>query len=365
MSDTRRHAALVLSGSIGQGHDSVARACAAALAGADEQVDVLDCLALLGERDGGLGRAVFRRLFAVDPLYDAFHFSVLRGGGRTPAVMDALSARRLVPALEREIERRQAPLALAVFATGVGALGRLRARRPALRSAVLCTDAGAHRLWVHPGIDRYLVCSAMAAGTVRQYQPDADVRQIAPPVRAAFFDAPPAPVARAELGLASDAPAVLLLGGAWGSAPLAEVADGLCAEGFSVLAVAGRNTALRERLARVGERRPSLRALGYRSDMERLVAASDVVVTTPGQACHEARVVGRPLVLLDAVPGHGRENVLLELSRGGALASPARPDAVVAAVRAACAGAAGELMAWPVKSADQWAQELRAALDLE
>jgi processive 1,2-diacylglycerol beta-glucosyltransferase len=236
-------------------------------------------------------------------------------------------------------------------------------RRPGVRTVVLCTDAGAHRLWVHPAIDRYLVCSEMAAGTVRQYLARADVRVIAPPVRPEFFDAPPAPVAREELQLSERRPAVLLLGGAWGTAPLEGVAGGLVDSGFSVVAVAGRNEALRRRLERVARAKGGgLLAFGYREDMPRLVAACDVVVTSPGQACHEARVVGRPLVVLDTVPGHGRENVLLELARGGALASPGRTDAVVAATRAALDGAAGRLADWPVKSAEQWGDEFRAAV---
>ncbi|MGH8987736.1 MAG: hypothetical protein ACRDXC_03945 [Acidimicrobiales bacterium] len=49
------------------------------------------------------------------------------------------------------------------------------------------------------------------------------------------------------------------------------------------------------------------------------MAASDLVVTTPGAStCSEARVVGRPLMLLDVMPGHGRDNVQHELELGEA-----------------------------------------------
>jgi UDP-N-acetylglucosamine:LPS N-acetylglucosamine transferase len=354
--------AVVLSGSIGQGHDSVARACAAALA--DERaVEILDCMALLGGAGDRAGQAIFRRLLARPALYDALHFSALRAGGRLAEAMDELSARRLVPPLARTLRERQAELAIAVFATGVGALGRLRATHRSLRAVALCTDATAHRLWVHPAIDRYLVCSQMAAGTVRQHHPGAEIALITPPVRPEFFDAPPRPLAREALGCAPDVATVLLLGGAWGTAPLDTVAAALARAGFGVIAVAGTNAALRARLDALARRAPApVRALGYCDDMARLYAACDVVVTSPGQACHEARVTRRPLVVLDTIPGHGRENVLLELERGGALAAPGRADAVVAAVGAALAGAAGPLPAWPVTGPEQWAAQLREAL---
>jgi processive 1,2-diacylglycerol beta-glucosyltransferase len=48
------------------------------------------------------------------------------------------------------------------------------------------------------------------------------------------------------------------------------------------------------------------------------------VITSSGDTCSEARVIGRHLLLLDVVPGHGRENLQQELALGGAdIASPA------------------------------------------
>ncbi|MGH9045267.1 MAG: hypothetical protein ACRDVP_10635 [Acidimicrobiales bacterium] len=69
-----------------------------------------------------------------------------------------------------------------------------------------------------------------------------------------------------------------------------------------------------------------------------LMAAADVVVTSPGQACHEARAAGRPLVIMDTVPGHGRENVLAELSKGGALVTTLAPEQIEEAVLVALEG---------------------------
>jgi hypothetical protein len=48
------------------------------------------------------------------------------------------------------------------------------------------------------------------------------------------------------------------------------------------------------------------------------MAASDLVVTSSGDTCSEARVIGRDLLLLDVVPGHGRDNLQQELDRGRA-----------------------------------------------
>ena len=378
---TSDKAGLVLSGSIGKGHDSVAEACSAALASAGYKAPVLDCMKLLGGAGDRAGSAVFRRMLSIPPLYDAFHFSQLRAGGALAVRMEEMAAMRLVPRFRREIAQSGARLLVSVFATGAGALGRLGGEVPGGTSIVVCTDATAHRMWVHEGIDRYLVCSEMAAGTVRQYLPRADVAVIPPPVRPQFFDAPNKDEARNELGIDPEVPCALMMAGGWGMFPLEGAATALARRGYRVLAVAGANRRSRHKLdlaaetaagraagnavetgraggrglgaARSGEG-AGITVFGFTDRVPELMAAADAVVTSPGQTCHEARVVGRPLVVLDVVPGHGRENLLLELERGGALACTPRPASVAHAVDAVLDGTAPPPVPWPISSAGEW-----------
>jgi hypothetical protein len=63
------------------------------------------------------------------------------------------------------------------------------------------------------------------------------------------------------------------------------------------------------------------------------MAAAELVVTTPGATtCSEARIVGRGLVLLDVLPGHGRENLQHQLEMGNAWACDADPSGVTKTV---------------------------------
>jgi UDP-N-acetylglucosamine:LPS N-acetylglucosamine transferase len=65
------------------------------------------------------------------------------------------------------------------------------------------------------------------------------------------------------------------------------------------------------------------------------MAAADLVVTSSGDTCSEARVVGRDLLLLDVVPGHGRDNLQGELEKGGAEVAGRDPRALTRSVLAA------------------------------
>jgi processive 1,2-diacylglycerol beta-glucosyltransferase len=122
----------------------------------------------------------------------------------------------------------------------------------------------------------------------------------------------------------------LLMSGAWGLGPLDEVAAALARDGYWVLAVAGTNERLRRRLSNVA---PTVRAFGYTDRIPDMMAASNVVVTSSGDTCREARVIGRALILLDVVPGHGRENLMHELELGAAAVCRPNAASVVGNVR--------------------------------
>jgi UDP-N-acetylglucosamine:LPS N-acetylglucosamine transferase len=356
--------AVIISGSIGHGHASVAEACAESLAAFGYRVATIDSMELLGGLGHRIGESVFRRMLSVAPVYDAFHFSQLRAGTRLADQMTRSATKRILPALRDLLPADPEGLLLNVYAAGSAGAGQLRSERPGWRAVAFCTDATAHSIWVQPGIDRYLVSTPAESGTVRQFDPTAEIRELPPPVRAAFFDAPDRDAARRQLGLEAGRPCVLLIAGGWGLGPIDRTAAELARADIDVLAVAGQNAVLRDRLGDVARTRGPGRVLayGFTPDIPLLMAAADLVVTSAGQTSHEARVVGRRQVLLDVVPGHGRENLLLELARGGAMASRPDPSGVVAAVRACLAGAVEEPLPWAVSSVDEWRGRFDVAL---
>src|SRR6516165_3289966 len=123
------------------------------------------------------------------------------------------------------------------------------------------------------------------------------------------------------------------MSGAWGIGPLDEVARVLAQAGFWVLAVGGTNERLARRLAAVAAKDRRVLVFGYTERIAELMSASDVIVTSSGDTCREARVVGRGLILLDVIPGHGRENLMHELEVGAAAVCSATPASVLGAVQ--------------------------------
>lgn len=331
--------AVVLSGSLGLGHDAVARSSVGALELAGFEVRVLDSMTLLGRFAGQIGEAVFRRLMSRTTIYDGLHFSHLRPGSRVTAGLDRVATSRLVPALRQELSERPAELVLSVFATGASAAAKLRSDFPSLHTVVLCTDAVVHRLWIGEGgegTELFLVTSEAAAASVRRFLPRAQVAVVPAPVRPEFYSVPARQEARRAFDVPEDAGCVLLMGGGWGLGPLDAAAGALASAGVHVLAVAGRNEALERRLSALAATAPLVHPFGFTEAIPHLMAACDLVITTPGATtCSEARVVGRQLMLLDVVPGHGRDNLQHELETGGAEVCDGDPSLLSASVLAA------------------------------
>lgn len=316
--------ALLLSGSIGLGHAMPERSLRDLLCGAGWTVRALDSMTLLG-RAQRAGEGVLAALMAVPGAYDGLHFAHLRTGSALARAMDSAAASRAARALRAELDREPADVIISVFATGAGAAARLKEEAaraggaPPPRAVVYCPDVAAHRLWVHEQTDLFLVTSPAAAASVRRFRPRAPVAIVPPPVRGAFYEAPARQQARERVGVPPGSPCVLLIDSGWALAPIARAAAELADAGVHVLAVAGRSRRLERDLRAAAVHRKRLIPFGFTDQVPALMAAADLVACLPGATtCAEARVVGRPLLLLDVMPGHGRDNLLHELELGAA-----------------------------------------------
>ena len=348
--------AVILSGGLGGGHDALAAACAAALAPLGVASLTVDSMALLGAVRGRVGRWAFRRAVAT-PAYDLVHFSLLRTAHPATDWGDRRASARLEAALAGLLGDERIELAIPVFATGVRAACRLKEAGKFEKVVTFVPDALAHALWVDEAVDLFLVTSAAGAASVRRYRPDAPVRVVDVPLDASFTRPVERDAARRERGVPACARCVLVTAGAWGLAPVAEIAAAIAADGTRVLAVAGRDRRLLARLRELSRRLPTVQPVGWTDRMAVLMAASDAVVTTPGMTTHEARAVGRPLILLDVIPGHGRENLQYELARGDAAVTGPIPTDVAAAVRAV-RGEERQVPRLPNRGGEQFAEVL-------
>jgi processive 1,2-diacylglycerol beta-glucosyltransferase len=202
-------------------------------------------------------------------------------------------------------------------------LGILRKKRDGLHplTVSVVTDFEAHALWMDACVDLYCVAAEetkarlVARGAVAE-----NVVATGIPISAKFSSKPDAKAVRKTNGLRDDLPVMLVLSGGFGMGPVAEILTEMdkVPQPFQILVVCGRNEELRRELAAQDRRHPT-HVLGFASNMHELMAISDVIITKPGGlTSSESLAMGKPLFILNPIPGQEAANSDFLLERGAA-----------------------------------------------
>ncbi|WP_432018459.1 MGDG synthase family glycosyltransferase [Streptomyces sp. 1222.5] len=300
---------LIVTASMGAGHDTVAAELARRATASGHEPHVVDLLELLPY---GLGTGL-RRCYRASVRHFPWAYAGVYGAflrtGTGPRPSGVPLARLAAGRLTALVDRLDIDVVVSVFHLAAQLTGHLR-QRGGLRvpSAVLLIDFAVHRQWLHPGNDRYLCLTDRAASEVRRAL-GTPVVTTGPVVSPAFLT-PAAGAARWRerfTGLAPGRPAVLLSAGAWGAAsrPVG-TARLLAGAGYLPVVLCGRNERLLARLDGV----PSVLALDWVEDMPGLLAACHALVdNAAGQTAVQALASSLPVVGHRPLPGHGAEGV--------------------------------------------------------
>jgi 1,2-diacylglycerol 3-beta-galactosyltransferase len=130
--------------------------------------------------------------------------------------------------------------------------------------------------------------------------------------------------ARAELGWDARKPTVLVVGGGDGMGPFYKTAQAINNRRLNcqLVLIAGRNKTLKAKLEATTWNQPT-HIYGFVTDMPRLMAASDVLVTKAGPATiSEACIAGLPMILYDAIPGQETGNVEFVIEHNAGVFTP-------------------------------------------
>lgn len=202
-------------------------------------------------------------------------------------------------------------------------MGHLKGTMDGWRPLTVCvvTDFEAHALWMDQVVDLYCVAAEETKGSLvaRGATPE-NVVVTGIPIGARFSSEPDAPAVRRRLGVRDDLPTLLVLSGGFGMGPVAKILGALdqVETPLQTLVVAGRNEDLRRELAAADRRHPT-RVLGFVTNMHDLMAVSDLIITKPGGlTTSEALAMGKPMFILNPIPGQEAANSDFLLERGAA-----------------------------------------------
>ncbi|MFD2082727.1 UDP-N-acetylglucosamine:LPS N-acetylglucosamine transferase [Actinopolymorpha cephalotaxi] len=325
--DGRRH--LIVSASMGSGHDQAAAEIARRLRERGHQVQLLDLLRLL---PAGIGSAI----------RNGYGMTLRHAPGRYQRVYDRFAdpegahqlvepmIRLLAPAARQAVRAADPDTVISTFHLAATVAGRLRMdgvlRKPAL---VVLTEFAPHALWLSPGNDAYL-CLSPEGRELAARQVDGRAYWLGPlaPQSPAVL---PNTTADGGADGADRQQLVVVSTGSWGVATnLAATVRTLVESGrYSPLVLCGRNERL---VAHLDRTTGPGHAVGWRDDVADLLAhAYALVENSGGQTCMEAFGVSTPVVIHQPLSGHGLA-AAIHLARAGAVSRTDDPRDLPAAL---------------------------------
>jgi len=306
---------LILTASVGEGHDLPARRLAEDIRAESPSTEVVvrDGLRALGRpfvlvNERAPGVVFFRFRF----LWDAAFWLFVRFPP-TRRVTKWLVWRVGSRGLLRLVREVRPDAVVSVYPMTTEVLGRLRRTgKLELPVCAAITDLAAMHYWAAPGVDLHLLTHPESELEVRQVAGgEAAVQAVRGLTRPEFAEPFDPAAARRSLGLPSDGKVVLVSGGGWGVGDLdrAVTAALELPELTAVVCLCGRNDALRTRLELRFAHAPRVRVEGFTERMADWLAAADALVhTTGGLTVLEAHMRGCPTISYGWGRGHLRAN---------------------------------------------------------
>jgi UDP-N-acetylglucosamine:LPS N-acetylglucosamine transferase len=306
---------LILTASVGEGHDLPARTLAAQLRSERPDVEITteDGLAVMGRTVIAVSESAPRIVFfRLGWLWD-LGFWVFARFTPTRRLTQLALGRLGGPGLLRLIRSHRPDVVVSTYPHSTEVLGRLRrSGRLTIPVCAAVTDLAALWYWATPGADLHLLTQVESIAEVQRIAgPATRVQCVHGFTDPAFLESRSTHEARRELGLPANGKIVLVSGGGWGVGRLetaVEVALGLPQVGLAVC-LCGRNEQLRSTLERRFRGQARVRVEGFTESMPDWLAAADALVhSTAGLTMLEALIRGCPAVSFGWGRGHIRLN---------------------------------------------------------
>lgn len=318
---------LILHASAGNGHRRAAEALAAAALAQQHTVvvrDVLDFVPALFRKTYAAG---YLNLVRSAPELWGYFFAQTNRKAQRPTERRVRTVFNKLNALSfyRFLRDEQPDAALCTHFLPLELIGSLPPHhRHNLPLFGVVTDYAAHALWYCDSVNAYYVATEEARRQLRRKgQPATGLVNTGIPVMPEFATRVTPAAGRARLGLRVDLPAVLVLSGGYGVGPTLELLRACAVEPppCQLLVVAGNNPQLEETAQQViAGSALTATVYGFVSNVHELMDAADLVISKPGGlSTAEALAKGRPMMIVEPIPGQEQRNAEWLLENGAAI----------------------------------------------
>jgi processive 1,2-diacylglycerol beta-glucosyltransferase len=196
------------------------------------------------------------------------------------------------------------------------------------RQAIVITDLDIHAMWLCRHCEHYFVALEETKAHLAEVGIAADkITVTGIPIDPVFGQAKGKAEMRAKYGLDRALPTILVSAGGFGVGPVEQLVQSLArmSHACQVIAICGRNAQLKARMEDLAKAvatssRLRIHPIGYTTDMDEYMAASDLVLGKPGGlTTSEALAKGLGLVIVNPIQGQEERNSDHLLEEGAAI----------------------------------------------
>ena len=302
---------LVLSMTVGQGHNSTSKALRAALVKRGHECKILDTYKFLNKAIGlGFDKGYVAMGRFVPKLNETIYKGAEKANGRAdmklyfPWAFANLAKNKLQKYIDEE-KPDVIVCSIVMTAILVTALKEAGMYDERIKSIGIVTDYSLHPFWEYTAMDYFVAANELLIPEfTRRGIPESKILPTGIPVDPKFTRALPRNEARGQLGLDKERFTVLLASGGMGFSGMVPVIQDIDQmEDVQIVAVCGSNKRLKNKLASVAYKN-SVEVLGFVDNMEKYIDAADVVITKPGGlSTSETIAKCKPLLLMKPMPG--------------------------------------------------------------
>lgn len=321
---------LILSASVGGGHNSASQALvdAAAETRPDAHVEWVDTLDICGKVMKKLYRQSYVEAVNHTPAFWGAFYRLLDDssvGGKTTKLADAfdtLNAKKVASFVDKWNPDH---VLCTHFVASNSLLSHFSRKRMRVPVSVVVTDYHMHFFWLHKGVDSYFVANEESAWLIKKHGRRIKPRQVVVsgiPINPVFSKHHNRKQLRRKFKLRDGVPAVLVMCGGFGFGDVNETVKAVLGvkRDLDIVLITGKNKRMHNKLVKVrSSRSKRLQVLGFVTNVHEYMTACDVAITkTGGLTTSEALACGLPVVAFPVIPGQEQYNAeyLVEIGAG-------------------------------------------------
>lgn len=306
---------LILTGSLGEGHNQASKAIveSAKRNYPHLRVKVIDYMELTHPRLHVAGQYFFVQWMKHFPSVYGYLFQKTREENTLIQMLKRFSTFSLHK-LSTMLEDEKPAIVVSTFPPAAAGMSLLKAMGfTDVPTATVMTDHTDHSYWIHSHTDYYMVGSdVVQLALERKGVPSGKISVTGIPVNPLYGQPVDQDRLRGYYGIHSSEQVVLIMGGGEGMIDK-EIIEWMKSREYPrdvrFMIVCGRNAKLHQSLQEDFSDHPQITVMGYVDRMHELMAIADLMVTKPGGlTISEALTMERPMLLIKPLPGQEQDN---------------------------------------------------------